>query len=82
MYSNYSHSITYLTFVNINILHNFSQSSLSAEMSHIRAGLVFLTSELQLRVRSYEFRFEARSTAQLITESVDVVFKMLESDRM
>ena len=36
------------------------------------AGLVFFTTELHLRVRSYELRFEPRS--------VDVVFKWLESD--
>ena len=30
------------------------------------AGLVFLTTELQLRVRSYELRSEPRSTTQLL----------------
>ena len=39
---------------------------------NVSAGLVFFTTELQLRVVSYELRFEPRS--------VDVVFKWLESD--
>ena len=30
-------------------------------------GLLFFTTELQLRVKSYELRFEARSTTQLLT---------------
>ena len=41
---------------------------------NVSAGSVLFTTELQLRVGSYE------STTQLSTESVDVVLKLLESD--
>ena len=64
----------------LNILHNFSQSSIFFKTSHIQPVYLSFTTELQLRVRGYELRFEPRSATQLLR--LQMLFKLLESEQV